>query len=222
VRVILIYQDGPTDYHTLIRFLQGVGYMDILVFLVFLLLYFICAALTLIIHYYYRILVPGKGQYERDELVNIRGILKQELDGLFASQDKTAEYFALTMGSFLGFIFSYIGGIYGENYESYFFHSAILPVILYYGLGYIKKEGLEKDLPPIAQTLLKYHFSIFIGFTLSTLAKTIMTYGIYHVISFLWVFPNIVLLIALLVVRIVEKYKKDDYKLFFKRKTSDN
>lgn len=201
---------------------QGVIFMDILVLVVFLVLYFLCASLMLLLHYYYRIFVPGKGQYDRDELVNIRAIFKQELDGLFPAAEKSQEYFALTLGSIIGFIFSHIGGIYGENYESYFFHSAILPIALYFGLGYIKKERLENDLPAIVVTLLKYHFSIFIGFTLSILAKTILVYGFYHVISFIWIFPNIALMMTLLVIRIVEKYKKDDYNLFFKRKSSDN
>ena len=196
--------------------------MDILVLFVFLLLYFTSGALVLLIHYYYRILFPGKGQYERDELVHIRGILKQELDNLYPPTGKSQEYLALIGGSIIGYIFTYIGGIYGEHYESYFFHSAILPAILYYAMGYIKNEELQFQMPPIALGILKYDFSLFIGFTLSTLAKSIMVYGVYHVISFIWIFPNLIALMTFLVLRIVEKLKKEDYKLFFRRKASDN
>lgn len=196
--------------------------MDILVLIVFLLLYFLSASLVLLIHYYYRILFPGKGSYEREELVNIRGILSQELESLFSTKDKSIEYLALVGGSILGFIFTYIGGIYGENYESYLFHSAVLPGLLYIGLGYLKKGGADIEIPPVVKDLLKYDFSIFMGFTLSTLAKTILVYGIYHIVSFVWIFPNIIAMIVALVIRIVEKHRKDDYKLFFGHKASDN
>ncbi|MDH4262722.1 MAG: hypothetical protein OEV78_06750 [Spirochaetia bacterium] len=196
--------------------------MDILILFIFLLIYFICAATVLLIYYYYRILFPGKDKYDRDELINIRYILNIEFKNLFPSNERAPEFLVLTLGSIIGFIFTYIGGIYGENYESYLFHSAILPVLLYFGLGYLKKEKLEKELPSPIQNLFKHDFSFFIGFTLSTLAKTILVYGFYHVVSFIWVLPNIIAMVASLVVRIVEKHKKDDYNLFFKRKTSDN
>jgi hypothetical protein len=160
--------------------------------------------------------------YNREELVNIKSILSEQLNGLFPANEKTHEYFALTIGSIAGFILTYFGGIYGENYESYLFHSAIFPALLYFGLGYIKQEGFDNEFPAIIKNLLKYDFSLFIGFTLSILAKTIMIYGIYHIVSFIWIFPNITIMMAALVVRIVEKHKKDDYNLFFRRKSSDN
>jgi len=196
--------------------------MDILVLIVFLLSYAVCAILILLVHYYYRILFPGKGEYKRDEIVDIKSNLKQELNAIYPEKDRGQEYLALTIGSIIGFILSYTGGIYGENYESYVFHSAILPVLAYFGLGFIKKEGMEDELPSPVKNLLKQDFSLFMGFTLSILAKTVMIYGIYHVVSFLWIFPNIVLMIMALVNRIIEKHKKSDYNLFFKHKSTDN
>ncbi|MDH4200988.1 MAG: hypothetical protein OEV66_11520 [Spirochaetia bacterium] len=196
--------------------------MDILVLLIFLVLYFLCASIILLIHYYYRILFPGKGQYNREELIKVRSILSEELDNLFAGKEKSHEYLALIAGSITGFILTYTGGLWGENYESYLFHSIVLPALLYAGMGYIKKTGIEENLPAILKLLFQHDFSIFAGFALSTLAKSIMVYGVYHVISFLWIFPNIVALGGLIITRIVEKYKKEDYKLFFGRKLSDN
>lgn len=196
--------------------------MDILVLLVFLLCYGVCGLLTLFLHYYYRLLFPGKGKYGREELIGIKSILKQELDSVFSPEEKQPQYLAFVGGSVIGYFLSFLGGIYGEHYESYFFHSAALPVLLYVAYGYIKKLDVTNDLPGFIKVIFRYDFSIFIGFTLSTLAKAMMVYGMYHVISFIWLVINILGLFFILVTRIEENEKKEDYKLFFRRKSSDN
>ena len=191
--------------------------MDILILIVFLILYAVNITFSFIFHYYYRILVPGRESYKREELVNIKGILKEEFDLIFQGKEKSFELIAVAAGSILGFILTYFGGIYGEHYESYFFHSIILPLLVYAGLGFVIKNDIAKDLPTAVKLIFKYDFSIFIGFSLATLSKIMLVYGIYHVISFVWVILNVAALFVLNVIRIVEKINKDDYKLVFRR-----
>jgi hypothetical protein len=196
--------------------------MDILFFIIYILIYVICAFLAVLIYYYIKILVPGKDNYDRKELVDLKTILLSEIENLFQGHDKVKEYTAIGLSTLAIVALSYFGAIYGEHYESYFFHSALFPVLFYVAIGFMKKNKMQQDFPEILKFIFKYDFSILTGLTLGILAKIIVVYGVYHVISFIWVLINAVLLFFLLVNRMIEKINKNDYKLLFRAKVSDN
>ncbi len=172
--------------------------MELIVISIF---FFINTFLVLLVNYYRRLFTQDKNTFERDEITDFKQILLSSWSRLF-EKEPLPSYGGLAIGIFLGLLFSYMGGAYGRYYESYFFHSAVIPVLWYLGLPYIKEKisiSMEEN---FIYRIVDKDITFFFGLSVVTVSSSFTAYGIYHAISFLWVFANGVGILGLLLFRI--------------------
>lgn len=169
-----------------------------------------CAALTLLINYYRRLLFDGRREYPREEIVEVPHFLWIEWQNL-VKHETTVSYIGIGIGALLAFFVSYMGGLYGAHYESYFFHSAILPGLWFLGLPFLKEQYLDDlKLNSFWQSLLANDTPFFFGFTVMIIAKSLMVYGMYHALSFLWVLANVAIAMSLLIYKLIQFEKAEN------------
>jgi len=203
--------------------------MDLLFFILFLVVFILSGGGVLLLHYYRRIFFPGKEQYGRSELVDIQKIIPDEffqvLKGKAKGKGKGFEansaYLVLILSALAGFMITFTGGIYGYHYTSYFFHSALIPAILYLILGYLKSLSPDSA-PAMIGRLMQYDFLVFLGFSISLLAKGVSVFFAYRSFNFIFFLVNTVLVIAIILIRIQEHEKDQDYRLLIKLGLADN
>jgi hypothetical protein len=165
-------------------------------FVASILLLAITAALILLLNYYRRLLGDGRREYPREELIYAHNFIVTEWQRI-VSADPTTGYGGAIAGALLGYMLSYTGGIYGEHYESQFFHSAILPGLWFIGQPYLRDKAEEMQWPPFVRKFIDNDQTFFFGLSAITASQSLVAYGFYHALSFLWVFFNYVILIAL-------------------------
>lgn len=169
-----------------------------------------CASLTLLINYYRKLLSDGRREYPRDEIVQIPHFLWMEWSHL-VKYDTTTSYIGVGLGALLAFLLSYMGGLYGAHYESYFFHSAILPGLWFLGLPFLKEQYLDElKLTTFWQNLIANDTPFFFGFTVMMMAKSLMVYGMYHALSFLWILTNVGISMTLLIYKLTQFEKAEN------------
>ncbi|MCS6983632.1 MAG: hypothetical protein NZM25_00705 [Leptospiraceae bacterium] len=178
--------------------------MELLVLAIFVLF---SVALVLLIHYYRRLFSDGRREYPREELLHIEKYLWKEWQNL-VKEDTSASYLGIGIGAVLAFLFSYMGGLYGAHYESYFFHSAILPGLWFLGLPFLREQYFDDiQLSPFVKKLIYEDTPAFFGFTVMFMGKMLMVYGLYHALSFLWILFNYVVCLVLLLYRLSQGEK---------------
>jgi hypothetical protein len=102
---------------------------------------------------------------------------------------------------------SYTGGVYGEHYESAFFHSAVLPGLWFIGQPYLKDKADEMQWPSFVRKFIENDTTFFFGLSVTIAAQSLVAYGFYHALSFLWVFFNALIAIGLVLYYF---YKRDN------------
>jgi len=163
------------------------------------------AALILLFNYYRRLLTDGRREYPRDELIYAHNFIVNEWQRL-ASADATTAYLGAAVGALLAYMLSYTGGVYGEHYESAFFHSAILPGLWFIGQPYLKEKAEEMQWPSVVRKFIENDMMFFFAFASVVAAQALVAYGFYHALSFLWVFLNFIVIIGLMLYYF---YKRD-------------
>ncbi|MCB1199154.1 MAG: hypothetical protein KDK41_00810 [Leptospiraceae bacterium] len=171
-------------------------------FIVFILILLVLTTLTLAGNYYRRLFSDGRNEYRRQELLKAESFLWEEIRRL-VNPDSVVSYAGLGAGVLLGLMFSYMGGIYGAHYESYFFHSALLPALWFFGAPYLKDQ-FGDDLPEFSKRFLQHDLPFFLSFSMTFAAQSFMVYGIYHAISFLWVFLNFAIILGLVLYKMYQ------------------
>ncbi len=154
------------------------------------------AALILLLNYYRRLLGDGRREYPREELIYAHNFIVNEWQRI-VSADPTTGYAGAIAGALLGYMLSYTGGVYGEHYESAFFHSAILPGLWFIGQPYLRDKAEEMQWPPFVRKFIDNDTTFFFGLSAIIASQSLVAYGFYHALSFLWVFFNYVVLVAL-------------------------
>lgn len=174
--------------------------MDLLVFFI---LFLFTMALFAGVNYYLTLFSQGRSEYNREELINIREMIDAQLKQIFSLDDKTFSYLVFGASIFIGFLFSYLGGLYSNHFESYFFHSAILPLLLFFLVPYFRDQlpELEEE-GGVMQKVFQNEPVIFLGFSTSTAAQILAAYGLYHGISFLWAFLNYLVILVLMILKV--------------------
>jgi len=173
--------------------------MDLLVFFV---MYIISIALVLFIDYYKRLFTGDKEEFKKKEIIEFRHILEIEWKRFFAEDTRPMSYYTFALASLVGFLVTYMGGLYNAHYESYFFHSAVIPLVMFYILPNMKDSLVDDDQAVLFwQKLLQNDSLLFAGLSYSIAAQTLSVYGLYHAISFLWVFANVAIIFALILIR---------------------
>jgi len=157
----------------------------------------VTAALVLLLNYYRRLLNDGRREYPRDELIYAHNFIVNEWQRII-SADPATGYIGLVAGALLGYMLSYTGGVYGEHYESAFFHSAILPGLWFIGQPYLKDKSDEMHWPSVVRKFIDNDLTFFFGLSCIIASQSLVAYGFYHALSFLWVFLNFIVIVALL------------------------
>lgn len=154
------------------------------------------AALILLLNYYRRLLNDGRREYPREELIYAHNFIINEWQRI-VSGDPATGYAGLIAGALLGYMLSYTGGVYGEHYESAFFHSAILPGLWFIGQPYLKDKAEEMQWPSFIRKFIENDLTFFFGLSCAIGGQTLVAYGFYHALSFLWIFFNFTVIVAL-------------------------
>lgn len=147
------------------------------------------AALILLLNYYRRLLNDGRREYPREELIHAHNFIVNEWQRLI-SGDPATGYAGAVAGALIGYVLSYTGGVFGEHYESWFFHSAILPGLWFIGQPYLKEKADEMQWPSFIRKFIENDLTFFFALSSIVAAQSLIAYGFYHSLSFLWVFLN--------------------------------
>jgi hypothetical protein len=147
------------------------------------------AAVILLLNYYRRLLNDGRREYPREELIHAHNFIVTEWQRLI-SADPATGYAGAIAGALLGYLLSYTGGVYGEHYESAFFHSAILPALWFIGQPYLKDKADEMQWPSFIRKFIDNDLTFFFALSSIIASQSLIAYGFYHALSFLWVFLN--------------------------------
>jgi hypothetical protein len=154
------------------------------------------AALMLLCNYYRRLLGDGRREYPREELIYAHNFIINEWQRLVSVEPATG-YAGAIVGALLGYMLSYTGGVYGEHYESAFFHSAILPGLWFIGQPYLRDKAEELNWPPWLRKFIENDTTFFFALSAIIASQSLVAYGFYHALSFLWVFFNYLVIVAL-------------------------
>ncbi|MCS6971656.1 MAG: hypothetical protein N2Z22_09565 [Turneriella sp.] len=147
------------------------------------------AALILLCNYYRRLLTDGRREYPREELIYVHNFVLAEWQRIVSIHPATG-YAGAILGALLGYMLSYTGGIYGEHYESAFFHSAIIPALWLLGQPYLKEKAEELNWPDFIKKFIANDATFFFSLSATLAAQMLVAYGFYHALSFLWIFFN--------------------------------
>lgn len=165
----------------------------------------VTAGLVLLLNYYRRLLNDGRREYPRDELIYAHNFIVNEWQRII-SADPTTGYAGAVAGALLGYMLSYTGGVYGEHYESAFFHSAILPGLWFIGQPFLKDKADEMQWPALIRKFIENDLTFFFALSSMIAAQALIAYGFYHALSFLWVFINFIVTVGLVLYYF---YKRD-------------
>ncbi|EKO52690.1 MULTISPECIES: hypothetical protein [Leptospira] len=181
-------------------------------FLLYLIFFGIVSVLLVLASYYFKLLfLSGRESFERLELVDWIRIVPDELIKLLESSG-SLQYAAIAffVSAFISYLWTLLGGMigaphYADSFGNYFFLSFLLPVTLLTTYG-ILVELVLKDLPSTNPNhflvrFLEQEVAILSGCSISVIASNLAVYGLFHEISFLFVFPNISIIAVLLVLR---------------------
>lgn len=181
-------------------------------FLLYLIFFGIVSILLVLASYYFKLLfLSGRESFERLELVDWIRIVPNELIKLLESGG-SLQYagIAFFVSAFVSYLWTLLGGMigaphYADSFGNYFFLSFLLPVTLLTTYGILVELAL-KDLPSTNPNhflvlFLEQEVAILSGCSISVIASNLAVYGLFHEISFLFVFPNISIIAVLLVLR---------------------
>ncbi|HRP69999.1 MAG TPA: hypothetical protein PLY93_10750 [Turneriella sp.] len=157
----------------------------------------VTAALILLLNYYRRLLNDGRREYPREELIYAHNFILNEWQRLIHG-DVALSYAGVAIGALLGYMLSYTGGVYGEHYESAFFHSAIIPALWFIGQPYLKEKADELGWPIAIRKFIQNDAAFFFALSSTIASQSLVSYGFYHALSFLWIAFNFVVIVALL------------------------
>jgi hypothetical protein len=154
------------------------------------------AGVILLLNYYRRLLNDGRREYPREELINAHNFIVIEWQRL-TSGDPVTGYVGAAAGALLGYMLSYTGGAYGEHYESFFFHSAILPGLWFLGHPFLRDKAEEMQWPSSVRKFIDNDTTFFFAFSAMTASQALIAYGFYHALSFIWIGLNFLVIIGL-------------------------
>jgi len=167
-------------------------------FITYILLIIFVGGLTLLANYYRDLFADGRKEYDREEILSLSSHLIKQWTTIF-SNNPISLYVGFTASLFLGYAVSFLGGIYGNSYESYFFHSAIIPGASYFALQFFRNEMVDSNsLPSMIKDNLNNITPIVLGIGLSAISQNSVVYLFYHEVNFLWILLNNVVIFGLI------------------------
>lgn len=149
--------------------------------------------------YYYN-LIKSKENYTKEELKSIIPFFRFFLDKLKSS-------FTIPMFIFIFVITSFIGVLILFLIDSWVVNSALIPLVLFFVLPYIKSH-YEKTQVSISDSysdtvvvlIIRYYPIVLLAFCSSVAAALLYNWAEYRVIHFLWMIPNFIIVSMLTVI----------------------
>lgn len=180
-------------------------------------LYLIYLVITLVVlslgDYYFRLIyLSGKDTFEKQELTDWARIIPSKIVSVFESAG-SLQYGLLAFGlsAFFAYVWTLTGGLIGsphytDSFGNYFFLSFIMPVLVLAFYSFISSEILRaarisRNSGSFPARLLNQEIPLLSGIFISVIASNLAVYGFYHEISFLFVLPNVLILMVLLILR---------------------
>ncbi|TGK00597.1 hypothetical protein EHO59_11630 [Leptospira semungkisensis] len=180
-------------------------------------LYLIYLVITLVVvslaDYYFGLLhLSGKDTFEKIELTDWARIIPSKVVSIFETGGSLQfGLIAFGISAFFSYIWTLMGGLIGsphytDSFGNYFFLSFIMPVLVLAFYSFIASEILKAArISPSSGSflarLIAQEIPLLSGIFISVIASNLAVYGMYHEISFLFVLPNVLVLIVLLILR---------------------
>jgi hypothetical protein len=149
--------------------------------------------------YYYN-LIQSKESYTKDELKNVGPFFRFFLDRLNA-------LFTIPMFILIFAIASFIGLLLLLVIDSWVINSALVPLILFFVLPYIKSHYEETQVSisdnytdTVVALIIRYYPVVLLAFCSSVATALLYNWAEYRVIHFLWMAPNLIVVSILTVI----------------------
>lgn len=174
--------------------------MQMFVWLVFFL--FFCGVL-LVVEYWVR-LFRERDEYRREELIDFPTIIRERM--LYIVNGQPAGYMALGLGALTGWCLTLFGGLVSPGsprmpdyatpeVTNYFFQSFLFIGILHVTWPSMVEIAREKSIELLDQ-ILAAEVPFFLGLCSTLAAMSISIWGVYHEMSFLYCFTNMLVCLA--------------------------
>lgn len=185
--------------------------MDLILFLV---LFAVTFAFTLLLNYFRRLLVnPDRTEYKREELTQPHQYILGEWYR-FTHPQSTTTYIFFAVGALLGLALAYMGGIFGKHDENFIFNSALFPTLIFFTWplfrGQMKK--LTENQTALVKTILEGLFikdtAFFVGLTSAVVAQITTVLFTTNNMPFVWVLINSILGLVLALIKMYRTEKE--------------
>ncbi|MBL8021840.1 MAG: hypothetical protein JNM27_19355 [Leptospirales bacterium] len=179
--------------------------MEIIVWII---LFSILMGVVLVLQYWSE-LVRSKETYSRDELLDFLRIIPDRLKRLAGKEELGLAIMAIVSGIAVGWLLTLLGGVFAENVAAdvpdhaegsvpnYFFQSALFVFVLHIAWPSFKEFALDRGGEDgMFFRVLSTEIPFFVGLAVTIASINLTSWGVYHEMSFLFCFPDIIILLA--------------------------
>jgi len=158
---------------------------------------------------YYHHLFKQKDEFYKEDLIALEHILPNVIKRLIGEDNPFLSYGVLVLAAVIAWLTTLLGGIFEEVHSgSYFFHSCIFMVALFFGYDPMKESILRKWKFPVLDQIFRKDKAIIFGFGVMLTAANFAAWGVHgsypQNVSFFWVFFNGLITIGLVLVKIIK------------------
>ncbi len=179
--------------------------MEIIVWVI---LFSILMGVVLVVQYWAE-LVRAKETYTRDELLDFLHIIPERLQRLARKEELGLAIGALGAGIAAGWVLTLMGGLFSENVikdvpdhaeagvPNYFFQSALFVFVLHIAWPSFKDFALDRGGEGgMLFKMLSAEVPFFVGLAVTIASINLTCWGVYHEMTFLFVLPDLLILLG--------------------------
>ncbi len=176
-------------------------------FLLFVLFYILTYCFLSLGSYYYKLFSNSdRDSFERAEILDLARIIPKQIVSVFEANGNLQYGIIVFFGiSLVSFLWILLGGLFGtahymDEFPAYFFHSFVLPLIIAFGMPFLKNtlsEAFGKT--HIVSKIFSQELPALAGSSVTLIASSLASYGTYHEMFFIIIFINILIISTLFV-----------------------
>ncbi|MCE9599667.1 MAG: hypothetical protein K8S54_17035 [Spirochaetia bacterium] len=179
--------------------------MEIIVWII---LFSILMGVVLVLQYWSE-LIRAKENYTKDELLDFLQIIPDRLRRLAGQEELGLAIMALVSGIAVAWLLTLLGGVFAENIAAdipdhaegsvpnYFFQSALFVFVLHIAWPSFKEFALDRGGESgVLFRVLSTEIPFFVALSVTIASINLTSWGVYHSMSFLFCFPDIILLLV--------------------------
>jgi len=176
-------------------------------FLLFLVFYVLTYSFLCLASYYYKLFSsPDRESFERAEILDLARIIPKQIVSVFEANGNLQYGIIVFFGmSLFSFLWVLLGGLFGtahhmDEFPAYFFHSFVLPLIIAFGMPFLKNtlsEAFGKT--HIVSKIFSQELPALAGASVTLVASSLASYGTYHEMLFIIIFINILIISGLFI-----------------------